>query len=83
MENTSELDNKPLTVGRALAAIRLETKTPPQEFAQILGISPSHLCNLEKGRKGISPERAKDFKLALENSKIKFSLLPLHLRAVF
>ena len=65
----------PLTIGSALEAIRQERNVSLTEFAQILGISSSHLCNIEKGRKGVSPTRAEDFAEALGYPGTQFSKL--------
>ncbi|MBI4842082.1 MAG: helix-turn-helix transcriptional regulator [candidate division NC10 bacterium] len=41
-------------------------------FANELGISPSHLCDIEKGRKVVSPERAVRFATILGRSQQQF-----------
>ena len=43
-----------LTLGRFLASWRLSEGLNQKEFADTLGISPANLCDIEKGRKGIS-----------------------------
>ncbi|MEO5760774.1 MAG: helix-turn-helix transcriptional regulator [Vicinamibacteria bacterium] len=47
------------------------------EFARVLGISKSHLSDLECGRKAISPDRAARFARALELSEAQFVRLAL------
>jgi len=48
----------PLTFGRALVSVRKCEALSQLECAERLGISKSHLCDVEKGRKTVSPERA-------------------------
>lgn len=53
-----ERDFGPLTFGDALWAHRKSVETSQKEFSSRLGISPSSLCDIEKGRKIPSPRRA-------------------------
>lgn len=48
----------PLTLGRAVESIRKSEELSQDECAKKLGISKSHLCDVEKGRKTVSSERA-------------------------
>lgn len=48
----------PVTLGRFLEAVRLGEELTQPEFAKTLGISKSHLNDIEKGRKAVSPDRA-------------------------
>ena len=48
----------PLTVGGILNAIRLGDELTQAEFAAKLGITRSHLCDIEKGRRLVGPARA-------------------------
>ena len=48
----------PLTIARLLVAHRLGEEMNQKEFAKLLGITPSSLCDMEKGRKIPSPTRA-------------------------
>ena len=48
----------PLTFGDHLAAIRRGEEMTLQSFAEKLGVSRQHLCDIEKGRRRISPNRA-------------------------
>ncbi len=52
------LSGGPLTFGRALASVRKCEELSQIECAKKLGVSKSHLCDIEKGRKTVSPERA-------------------------
>jgi len=61
----------PLTFGRALWSHRKCEEISQKDFAKILGISPSSLCDLEKGRKLPSVNRAaKIAKILNEPEKI-------------
>jgi len=51
----------PLTLGRLLEAIRVGDEISQAEFARMLGISRSHLCDIEHGRKSVSLTRAMKF----------------------
>jgi transcriptional regulator with XRE-family HTH domain len=48
----------PMTLGGMLWSIRMCDEVSQTEFAKMLGVSRSHLCDVEKGRKVVSPERA-------------------------
>ncbi|MBI3534840.1 MAG: helix-turn-helix transcriptional regulator, partial [Deltaproteobacteria bacterium] len=50
-----------LTLGGMLESIRLGEEMSQIEFAHRLGISASHLCDIEKGRKTIGSSRAARF----------------------
>lgn len=57
---TKELEKEigGLTFGKLLESYRKADEYSQKEFSEILGISPSSLCDLEKGRKIPSPSRA-------------------------
>lgn len=55
----------PETLGGMLRTIRLTDGHGQQEIADKLGISKSHLCDIERGRKLVSPTRAAEFARAL------------------
>lgn len=48
----------PVTLGGMLWSLRVCDEISQAEFARRLGVSRSHLCDVEKGRKVVSPERA-------------------------
>ena len=50
-----------LTLSGLLESIRLGEEITSASFAKKLGISSTHFCDIEKGRKVISPERAAKF----------------------
>jgi antitoxin HigA-1 len=52
------LTGGPLTFGKMLGAVREGEELTLEAFAKQLGVSRQNLCDIEKGRKGVSPERA-------------------------
>ncbi len=67
----------PLKLGMLIESIRLSDEISQIEFAKKLHISPSHLCDIEKGRKVISPKRAATFAKILGYSEQQFVRLSL------
>ncbi len=67
----------PLTLGAALAGLREAEARSLAEFAKLIGVSRSHLCDIEQGRRAVSPERAARFAQALEQSEAQFVRLAL------
>ena len=59
----------------ALLSVRLATlvELSEAELARRLGVSRSHLCNVEKGRKMVSPERAADGYNSISISLLRFA----------
>jgi transcriptional regulator with XRE-family HTH domain len=58
MKLLEKLADGPLTLGRAIESVRKCEGLSQDDCAKKLGISKSHLCDVEKGRKIVSPERA-------------------------
>jgi transcriptional regulator with XRE-family HTH domain len=52
------LTGGPLTFGKMLQAVREGEELTLETFAKRIGVSRQNLCDIEKGRKGGSPERA-------------------------
>jgi len=67
----------PLTLGALLLSIRLGDGVSQTDFARTLKISRSHLCDLEKGRKTVSPQRAAHLARILGYSETQFVRLAL------
>lgn len=67
----------PLTIARSMVSIRLCEELTQAEFARKLGISRSHLNDIEKGRKGVTPVRALQFSKKLGMPSILFIRLAL------
>jgi transcriptional regulator with XRE-family HTH domain len=66
-----------LTLGAALSGIREADEVSLAAFAKLLGVSRSHLCDIEQGRRSVSPERAARFARALQQSEAQFVRLAL------
>src|SRR5512133_888891 len=66
-----------LTLGAALSGIRESEGESLAQFAARLGISRSHLCDIEQGRRAVSPERAARFAKALKQNQAQFVRLAL------
>ncbi|OGQ49542.1 MAG: transcriptional regulator [Deltaproteobacteria bacterium RIFCSPLOWO2_02_56_12] len=66
-----------LTFGGLIEAMRQAEEMSQVEFAKKLGISKQHLCDIEKGRKFVSPERAAKFARILGHSERSFVALAL------
>jgi transcriptional regulator with XRE-family HTH domain len=67
----------PLTLGKALSAIRESEGESLAEFGQRLGVSRSHLSDLEHGRRSLSLQRASEFARALGHHEAQFVRLAL------
>jgi transcriptional regulator with XRE-family HTH domain len=67
----------PLTLGAALSGLREADQQSLAEFSKLLGVSRSHLCDIEQGRRSVSPERAARFAQALDQSQAQFVRLAL------
>jgi len=67
----------PLTLGAALSGLREADERSLAELARVLGVSRSHLCDIEQGRRVVSPERAARFARALDQSEAQFVRLAL------
>ena len=67
----------PLTLATLLRATREGEAMSQQDFARKLGLSKSHLCDIEAGRKAVSPERAASFARTLGYPVIQYVQLAL------
>lgn len=67
----------PVTLGKLIESIRLGDDLSQADFAKKLKISRSHLNDIEKGNKAVSPERAARFAKALGHSAERFVELSL------
>ena len=77
MRFVEDLTGGSLTLGGLLAAIRLGDGITQVEFARQLGVSRSHLCDIEKSRKSVSPKRATAFARTLGYGEAQFVRLAL------
>lgn len=72
-----ELTGGPLTLGGLLRSIRLGEEESQVYFAKKLGVTRSHLCDIEKGRKVVGPERAAKWARLLGYDEAQFVRLAL------
>ncbi len=77
MRFLENIAGRPLSLGGLLESIRLGEDMSQAEFSKKLRISASHLCDIEKGRKVVSPERAARFAKILGRSQQQFVRLAL------
>lgn len=77
MQFLESVTGGPLTLGDLLLSIRRGEQMSQAELARQLGVSRSHLCDLEKGRKTLSPRRAAHFARILGYSETQFVRLAL------
>jgi transcriptional regulator with XRE-family HTH domain len=54
-----------LTVGEFLRVWRVTEELSLKDFGKLIGMSIPNLCDIEKGRKGVSPEKATQIAKAL------------------
>lgn len=76
----SELENisgERLTLGSLIKSIRLGEEMNQREFAELLDISKQYLCDIEKGRRVISPKLAASYAKKLGYSSKHFIRLCL------
>lgn len=62
----------PLTLGSLLSSIRKCQEKPLDDFAAKLGMSKAQLCDIEKGRKSVSPGLAAKYAAILGESENQF-----------
>ena len=72
-----KLNGGSVTFGKFLEAVRKGEEMTQPAFAETLGISKSHLNDIEKGRKAVSPERAARFAIVLGYSQARLVKLAL------
>lgn len=71
------LRGRPMNLGEMLRATRETDGLSLAAYAAKLGISRTQLCDIEKGRKGVSPERAAKWAKPLMLSKERLVALAL------
>ena len=72
-----ELAGGPLTFGGLLRSIRMGEQMTLAEFAGRLGVSRHNLCDVEHGRRAVSPARAAEWARVLEYGEAQFVRLAL------
>jgi transcriptional regulator with XRE-family HTH domain len=68
---------EPLTFGMAVESMRLGNEVSQVAFAKKLGISRQYLCDVEKGRRFVSPEQAVRFAKAFKHPPVVFVQLAI------
>src|SRR5438093_12065167 len=58
MDYLNKLRGRPLTFGRMIESLRKADEISQIALARKVGISRAHLCDIEKGRRTITVERA-------------------------
>ena len=66
-----------VTLGKLMESIRLGEELSQVDFAKRLKVSRSHLNDIEKGNKAVSPKRAAKFAKLLGHSEERFVELAL------
>ena len=72
-----EVAGGPLTFGDFLRSIREGEQMTLAEFAGQLSVSRQNLCDIEHGRRSVSPARAAEWASVLEHSEAQFGRLAL------
>ncbi|WP_413581346.1 helix-turn-helix domain-containing protein [Bdellovibrio sp. HCB288] len=68
-----KLNRGPITFGQMISGLRKCDELSQVELAKILKVSKAHLCDIEKGRRPVSIERAMDFANRMGYSPISFA----------
>ena len=72
-----KLTKTKLTLGKLIWSIRQSDEISQVDFAEKLNISRQHLCDIEHGRKSVSPKLASDYAKILGYSTEQFIRLAL------
>jgi transcriptional regulator with XRE-family HTH domain len=77
LKDIEKITGTKLTLGKLLLAIREADNISQVDFAHKLKITRSHLCDIEHGRKSVSPKLAAKYAEILSYSKEQFIRLAL------
>lgn len=77
VEYLEALNGGPLTFGQMMNAQRVGDEESLAAYAKRLGVSSGHLCDIEKDRRTVSPERAARWARTLGYSEAQFVRLAL------
>ena len=77
LQYLESLMGEKLTLGSFILAIRQGEELSQVEFAKLLGVSRQVLCDIEHGRRIISPKKAAEYAKLLGYSKNQFVRLCL------
>ncbi len=72
-KHLEKLNKGPITFGQMIWGIRKSDEISQISLAKKLKISKAHLCDIEKGRRTVSIERAIEFAEAMGYSPISFA----------
>lgn len=77
LKMVEKITGTPLTLGVLLCAIRQSEELSQVDLAKQLGITKQHLCDIEHGRKSVSPKLAATYADKLGYSEEQFIRLAL------
>ena len=77
MKFLDQVIGSPMTLGSVIESLRLAEDKTQSAYAKRLGISQTHLSQIETGIKTVSPERAKKFAKILGYSEVSFVQLAI------
>lgn len=77
LKELEKITGGPLTLGKLIYSIRMSEEMTQVAFAKQLNISKQHLCDIEHGRKPVSPKLAAEYALKLGYSEKQFIRLAL------
>lgn len=76
-EFLERIRGEPLSLGALIAAIREGEGWSQTHMGEILGVSRAHVCDIEKGRRLVTPDRAVRWAKALGYGERQFVRLAL------
>jgi len=65
------MDNKNKKTAKWFSEQRKRTGLSQRKFAQLIGISPPHACNIEKGNRGLQGKRMLEIEKILNQMRLK------------
>ena len=77
LSSLEKISGKKLTLGKLIWSIRMCDEISQVDFAEKLGVSKQYLCDLERGRKSVSPKKAQSFAKKLGYSQEQFIALAI------
>ncbi len=77
LKKLEAISGKKLTLGNLLNSIRLSDGLTQVEFSEKLGVSKQYICDLEHGRRFVSPKSAADYAHKLGYGEAQFVRLCL------
>ena len=65
LKELEKITGGPLTLGQLIWSLRMSDEVTQVEFAKKLNISRQHLCDIERGRKPVSPKLTGQYAIKL------------------